>query len=355
LTPVLSYDADDVFLTLTRNGFTFSSLATNHAGVAGALDQGPQNGALVNALLVQNDATIRQAFDALSGEVFATLDERMASQSFLLREIILGRLRQAGYAGAPGALGALSFGGPDLVASEDEPALAFASGSANKAIPVKAAPAAPPASGAGRDLTFWGYGFGGWGRADSDGIAAAVRDHTEGFVTGFDARFGFGRFGIVGGYSHSGLNVDARSSSASLESGHLGAYAGTQWGPLNLRAGATWSFHSIDTDRTIFFPGFLETAKAHFNGSTGQVFGEAGYGLTLAGLRSSRSRGWPGSMWRPVRSSKTAAWRRFPSAAPTMTWAIPRWGRALPRSCRWRTAWRSRRARALPGSMPSAT
>jgi outer membrane autotransporter protein len=111
-----------------------------------------------------------------------------------------------------------------------------------------------------------------------------VRDHTEGFVSGFDARFGAARLGIVGGYSHSGLNVDDRASSASLESGHLGAYAGTQWGPLNLRAGATWSFHSIDTSRTILFPGFFDTTKGHFNGSTGQVFGEAGYGLTWGGL-----------------------------------------------------------------------
>jgi hypothetical protein len=154
LTPMLSYDADDVFLTLTRNGFSFGSVATtpNQAAVAGALDQGPQNAALVNALLVQNDATLRRAFDLLSGEVFATLDERLASQSFLLREIILDRPRQAGYAGALGPLGALSFGGPDLVASADEPALGFASASANKAIPVKAAPAAPAAS---RDLTYW--------------------------------------------------------------------------------------------------------------------------------------------------------------------------------------------------------
>jgi outer membrane autotransporter protein len=50
LTPVLSYDANDVFLTLARNGFSFGSLATtpNQAAVAGALDQSPQNAALVN-------------------------------------------------------------------------------------------------------------------------------------------------------------------------------------------------------------------------------------------------------------------------------------------------------------------
>jgi len=39
------------------------------------------------------------------------------------------------------------------------------------------------------------------------------------------------------------------------------------------------AFHTIDTSRTVLFPGFFDQATAHYDGSTGQVFGEVGYGL----------------------------------------------------------------------------
>ncbi len=58
LTPSLAYDADDVFLTLTRNGVFFSDLAEtrNQRGVAGALDAAPLTNPLVAAVLTQNAA-----------------------------------------------------------------------------------------------------------------------------------------------------------------------------------------------------------------------------------------------------------------------------------------------------------
>jgi len=61
----------------------------------------------------------------------------------------------------------------------------------------------------------------------------------------------------------------------------VAAYAGTGMGPLNLRAGAAYSLHEIDTSRTIAFPGFIDRATGSFDGSTGQVFGELGYGAAL--------------------------------------------------------------------------
>jgi len=164
LTPSLSYDANDVFLTLTRNGFSFGSLATtpNQAAVAGALDQSSQNAALVNALLFQSDASIRQAFDALSGEIHASARTVILEDSLYAREAMLGRLRQASYGSAPGTMAALGGGGPALAyaesasaqsASETEGALAYANPRDAKAaaFPVKAPRGAPAAS---PDLVF---------------------------------------------------------------------------------------------------------------------------------------------------------------------------------------------------------
>ena len=38
------------------------------------------------------------------------------------------------------------------------------------------------------------------------------------------------------------------------------------------------------TDRLIAFPGFFDRATAHYDGGTGQIFGEMGYGFALANL-----------------------------------------------------------------------
>jgi outer membrane autotransporter protein len=292
LTPTLSYDATDVFLTLACNsgtncsggtggtgggtagtGFGFANAAQtrNQQAVAGALDASPASNPLVTAVLNQTADGARQAFDALSGEVFGSVQNTQAGQTQFARSAMLGRMRQASYSGAPGELGALAFGGPEL---------AYASGDAN-GFPVKA----PGMSDRSRDLTFWAQGLGGWGHTDSDGNAASVSSRFGGFLSGVDARYGDTlRAGLVAGYLRSDLNAAARSSSAGIDSVQLGAYAGGRLGAFNVRGGASYSYDSIDTSRAIFFPGFTDQTQAHFHGHVGQVFGEVGYGMTFGSV-----------------------------------------------------------------------
>jgi outer membrane autotransporter protein len=132
------------------------------------------------------------------------------------------------------------------------------------------------------DVTFWSQGVGAWGRFDGDGNAAGVRRDLGGFFAGVDARFGdFARIGFASGYTHSSVNVDDRASSAGINTFHLGGYGGTQVGPVNLRAGGAYAFHTINTDRAIVFPGLIDAAHASYDASTAQAFGEIGYGLAL--------------------------------------------------------------------------
>ena len=145
--------------------------------------------------------------------------------------------------------------------------------------------AAPGARGPSRDLTFWAQGLGGWGHADSDGNAASLRSRFGGFLSGVDARFGDTlRAGFVAGYMRSDLNVNARSSSAGIDSVQLGGYASGRVGAFNVRGGASYSLDSIDTSRTIIFPGFADKASARFHGNVGQVFGEIGYGMAFGSV-----------------------------------------------------------------------
>ena len=216
LTPSLTYDDNNVFLTLTCNpgtncsssggggGFATVAQTQNQTAVATALNGGAASNPLVIAILNQTADGARQAFDSLSGEVFGSVHNAQAGEMQFARSAMLGRMRQASYNGAAGELAALAFGGPEL---------AYAAGDARAAdFPVKA-----PfrTGGPSRDLTFWAQGLGGWGRTDSDGNAASVTSRFGGFLSGVDAWFGdAARAGFVAGYQRSNLHVDARASSA---------------------------------------------------------------------------------------------------------------------------------------------
>jgi outer membrane autotransporter protein len=281
-TPSLTYDANDVFLTLARNTSFFASVAAtpNQRSVGGALDASPFASTLVQAVLPLSAATAQQAFDALSGEIYASVQATLLDDSRYARQAILGRLRQAPYAGAPGALLPLGAGGPLLAyqAADDDDADALAYQTRRKPpFPIKA----PQDSGARNDLTFWAQGFGTWGTFNGDGNAAPLKRDLGGFISGVDRMSGDWRLGAAMGYTSSNNQVGARASSAQVDTIDLAAYAGRQFGGLAVRTGAVLALHNIDVDRSIFFPGFADRATARFGASTTQIFGEAGYPVTL--------------------------------------------------------------------------
>ena len=85
------------------------------------------------------------------------------------------------------------------------------------------------------------------------------------------------RLGAAGGYSNSSIQLDRQAGSADVDTYSLAVYGGGDLGPLALRAGAAWSWHDIDTSRTVFYPGVLEVEKTSYDGDTGQIFGELAY------------------------------------------------------------------------------
>ena len=271
LTPTVSTtggDGNDVVLTMTRNATVFRDVAAtpNQAAVATALDQSPIDSPLVLALLNQTEPGARQAFDALSGEVHATVAGVLVNDSHFMRDAILARLVQAHHS-VPGgtSFAALGAAGPTAVAASE--------GAAKMSLGM--GPGESAAALRGSSLAFWSQGFGSWGSFDGDGNAAAADRTLGGFVSGVDGYLGGGwRAGIAVGYTQSDTRVDARLSQADIDSYHLAAYAGGRLGAFALRAGAAWAWHDVKTKRTIAFPGFLERAETSYDGDTGQVFGE---------------------------------------------------------------------------------
>jgi len=287
LTPTLSYDPNDVFLTLNRNDTTFASVAQtpNQRAVAGALDRSPLFSPLVQAVVNLTGASALRAFDALSGEIHGSVQTTIVDDSRYVRQAVLGRLRQAPYANGAGAMAALGTGGPMLAYAGSFAAADAVLGYADAkkpAFPIKAPPLAAPAQIS--DLTFWAQGVGAWGKINSDGNAADVGRNLAGFFTGFDRRFGEWRLGAAAGYTNSSVSVSARASSANIDTAYLAAYAGTGFGAWNFRSGAAFAWNTIGTSRSIAFPGFAEQASARYGAGEGQVFGELGYGITFGGI-----------------------------------------------------------------------
>ena len=274
LDPTLTYDPNNVYLTLARNSIDFASIGItpNQISAGRALETLGMGNPVVDAALVLTPEQARTAFDSVSGEIHPSLHALMLDESTVVRDTILGRQRLDT---AQGWAGTFATG----FAEEDEAALAYA----KKARKIKGGPKWPvkapppviaPIYGA------WVQGYGNWTRLNSDGNAATLRASTGGAIGGVDVTLNHNwRFGIATGGGRTDARVDARGSSGTIDTFHLAAYGGGQIGDIMFRTGAAYSHHDITTTRTIAFPGFADTATANYGASTSQVFGEAAYRL----------------------------------------------------------------------------
>jgi len=271
LTPVLTYDANDAYLTLARNDLQFRSVAVtrNQSAAAGAVQAAGVGSRLYNAVATLSAPQARQAFDSLSGEVHASAITAQYETAYLVREAILDRLRygQVGTAGAQG-IGQRFAPGTTLPAafSADLPGRPPVIGN----VPTRIIEPEP--------VAVWGQGFGAFGSVGGNGNAARLDQQTSGFVLGADTRLGADwRVGVTGGYTYTSLDVTGRQSSGSVESGFGGAYAGASYGALQLRVGGTYFGSNLNIRRSATFASFGETETSRYGGDLGQAFGEVGY------------------------------------------------------------------------------
>jgi outer membrane autotransporter protein len=275
LTPTLSYDPNTVFLTLARSPAAFSNAAQtpNQLSVAHALDQFPSANSLLVTAVNETLTGARQAFDALSGEVHGSAQTAILNDSIYMRQAVLGRMRQAPFSGAEGPMAALGSGGPMIAFAEPARSDDGVPASADKGVP-----------GAQRPPAVWGQVLGAWSQIESDGNAAAAHRNLTGFISGTDRSVGNWRTGIAAGYSNSSVSMSARASSATIDTMHLAAYAGTNYGAWNFRSGADFAWNEVATSRSVLFPGFAEKATANYGAGEAQAFGEIGYGVAIGKL-----------------------------------------------------------------------
>ncbi len=279
---LLSYDPTNVYLDVTRNAVTFCGIAATGnqcAAGTGAESLGAGNAIFDAIANLPDAASIRRAFDLLSGEIHASTAATMVGQSQYLRDAVIGRVRQS--YGAAGPATALAPEGKVMAFAGTVPGVVPDATPADAAARLFAQAPAAPATG-DTIIAAWTQGIGAWSKRSGDGNAGTLNGSLGGFLIGVDATFErTWRVGLAAGYTRASFDVDSRASSGHSDNVHVALYGGGQLGALGLRAGASLTWHAIDTTRRVAFPGVADRLKADYNARTTQVFGEAGYALSF--------------------------------------------------------------------------
>nr|WP_269142571.1 autotransporter domain-containing protein [Acetobacter garciniae] len=256
LAPSLSTDGTNVYVTDERNGVSFASVANtrNESTVGGALDRLPANSSVAVAVSQLNAANARSAFNALSGEIHASARTALIQDSFFVRQAALDRLDGAD---CDSAQVDSTIRTADVRTKHDDGRC-----HSDRAV-------------------FWGEAYGSLGHNSGDGNAAAMQHSTTGFVMGADAPvLDTWRVGGLLSYGRSMFDIGSgRSSSGHSNNVSVGGYAGTHWGNLNLRLGATYTWDMLSIRRNVAFPGFGNRLNSNYLGGTAQGFGELSYKL----------------------------------------------------------------------------
>jgi len=253
VTPTLTYDANNVYVTLTQTANLVDWAVTpNQIAAAGAVDGlGAGNTVFDAAILLGSTADALAAFDALSGEGHASLKGVLVENSGIVRDAVLGRLESA--RAAPQSAGAARGYAGDAVLSGES------------------------AHGGG----IWGQLYGGLGHLAADGNAARTDFASGGLVLGTDGEVGDWRFGLVANAGMTGVSIPDRDTSGTSADYGVGLYGGTHWGDTEFAFGAAYTRHAISTTREVSFPGFTDTLTASYGAATGQVFGEINHEFDL--------------------------------------------------------------------------
>ena len=235
----LSYQPTGVTLSVGRNGTSFASVAQtpNERAVAAAADALAAGNPVYESLLSSGTAgEARQAFRQLSGQIHADIASALVNDSRYLREALNGRLRQAE---------------------------GLASSSAIKA----------DEDGA------WAQLLGAWDHASGDANATGYQASTYGVLVGLDsAAAADWRLGVATGYTRTSLH-GGYGSKADSDNYHLAAYGDKQFGALALRGGAGYTWHRIDTKRSVNYGMQSDRDTAKYSARTEQLFAEAGYSV----------------------------------------------------------------------------
>ncbi|EGL4350674.1 autotransporter outer membrane beta-barrel domain-containing protein [Salmonella enterica] len=234
----LIYQLNGVSLNVGRNDTSFTSVAQtpNERAVATAVDALTMGNPVYESILHSRTVSeARQAFRQLSGQIHADIASALVNSSRYLRETLNGRLRQAEGLASSSAIRA------------DEGGV-------------------------------WAHLLGAWDHATGNASATGYQASTYGVLAGMDSAVDNWRLGGATGYTRTSLS-GGYSSKANSDNYHLAVYGDRQFGTLGLRGGVSYTWHRIDTGRSVNYSMQSGYDTAKYSARTGQLFAEAGYSV----------------------------------------------------------------------------
>lgn len=217
-------------------------------------------------------STIRYALPQLTGEAYASTSGALINMSGATRSAANNRLQQA-FGGKPNApVAVMAFGPDEKTGTKQHSGIDLV---------------APASTDDLARYAAWASAFGSWTNQSGNGNAAGSKSSLGGFVSGIDAAiYDNWRLGVMAGYSRSTFKSAERASSGSSDNYTLGAYTGTEWtapqATIALRSGLAYTWHNLEMNRSVAFPGFSDNLLADYNAGSFQIFGELGYKVSVA-------------------------------------------------------------------------
>ena len=270
LEPTLSYDANNVYLNLTRNEVNFvdATRTPNQVAVANALtnlfaDNPEAIQDIVDNLLTLTTTGAQQAFDSLSG-VQHTHGQLVTS--WLSRRFIR-LLFDHGSDGITNSALAIRrqqafdpFSGTLLAANGNDWPLLAAGDTRNKA-------ANKPST---RERGWWSGGFGGFGDIDSTSNANGADYDSAAFAIGVDAAWGDLVVGIAGSYA--GSNVDTAQGNLDINSFQVAGYGTWRHACFYADAAIGFAYHDTESKRAVTVGLDTRTSRADYDSNNISAF-----------------------------------------------------------------------------------
>ncbi|WAI83458.1 MULTISPECIES: autotransporter outer membrane beta-barrel domain-containing protein [Achromobacter] len=326
LTPTLSYDAKNAFMTLTRNDVPIGSVGEtgNESSVGGALDQEDPPVSGNGSTPAGNGSSANGNGSSSTGNESSTAGNGSSSNgngngtTSTAPDAGSSVIASGSTAGSNTGASQVTTAVLSMTPEQARSALALLSGEAyastasvlqSQADTVRTLPLAHlrgnldapmqagrptaqlgspssdalPQSGA---YPLWAQAFGNWSKFDSDGNASSVSQSAGGFFVGGDGAVGNGwRLGGAVGYTGSHSSVADAASRTSVDSYTATMFGGKNFaaGPGHIRfmAGAAYTWHDIDTKRDVAAGSLNQRLKSSYHASSTQVFTELGYKLPL--------------------------------------------------------------------------
>ncbi len=239
-------------VTLTRSAVPFAALmqTPNQIDAATAADSLSAAAPLSSTLISLTGSEAPAAFTALSGEIYASVQNVLLSQLSYVRDAVYGRLAQV-TGGAP-------------------------AGDAG----IQSAPLT------GTKAVLWEQTYGGWERQHGNADIAPVTNSIGGFMIGLDQEIDVWRVGTLAGFGQSAFSANEISSTGTSNNYDFAIYAGRSFsgfgpGSWALRFGSAYSYHALTVQRSVALPGYQATYRPGYSAQTGQIFGEIAYGLSI--------------------------------------------------------------------------